>query len=257
MSRWRASFIHLLISLVIVGSVAACIIYFWYPPALLHMAKADRLLILIGGVDLVVGPLLTLIVYKANKRHLKFDLAIIGLIQVVFLAYGLYTIWNSRPVFLVAVPDRFELVFANEITPKRLAEAKIERFKTLSFGKPILVGAQMPKDPKEQEAILFSAVRGQGDIQNTPKYFVDYSLVSTSLLKHAKPLTGKTMSNSEAAVLQHAALSYGYKSSELRYLPLASSRNFAVILVKADTGEVVGPVNIDPQTDNLRHTLPR
>jgi len=42
MSRWKAAFIHLLISVLIVGSVAAYIMYFWYPPALMHMAKADR-----------------------------------------------------------------------------------------------------------------------------------------------------------------------------------------------------------------------
>ena len=247
MSRWRASFIHLLISLVIVGSVAAYIIYFWYPPALMHMAKADRLLMLIGGVDLVVGPLLTLIVYKANKRHLKFDLAIIGLIQVVFLGYGLYTIWNSRPVFLVAVPDRFELVFANEITPKRLAEAKIERFKTLSFTKPELVGAPMPSSIKERDDIMNSAISGQGDIQTMPKYYVDYLSTVKNLLRHAKPLNpGEDLSIAKSNVLQQAAKSYGFRPDDVRYLTLASSRGFAVTLVNANTGAILGHVDADP-----------
>ena len=247
MSRWRASFIHLLISLVIVGSVAAFIIYYWYPPALMHMAKADRMLMLIGGVDLVVGPLLTLIVYKANKRHLKYDLAIIGLIQVVFLGYGLHTIWNSRPAFLVAVPDRFELVFANEITPKRLAEEKIERFKTLSFGKPTLVGTVTPKTLIEQEYIMDSAISGEGDIQTMPKYFVDYSEVSNALLRKAKPIRkDQDLSAANADALQKAALSYGYQADQLKYLSLASSRGFASILINIKTAEVVGPVNVDP-----------
>jgi hypothetical protein len=247
MTRWKASFIHLLISLAIVGSVAAYIIYFWYPPALMHMAKADRLLMLIGGVDLVVGPLLTLIVYKVGKRHLKFDLATIGLIQLVFLSYGLYTIWNSRPVFLVAVPDRFELVFANEITAKRLAEAKIERFKHFGFMHPQLVGAPLPSDPKEHAAVMFSALSNLGDIQTMPRYFVEYSQVKKNLLKSAKSLNmTKELNATNSKALQQAALSYGYKADKLRYLTLASSRGFAVILVKANTGEIVGPVNVDP-----------
>lgn len=247
MTRWKASFIHLLISILVVGSVAAYVVYFWYPPALMHMAKADRLLMLIAGVDLIVGPLLTLIIYKVGKPKLKLDLAIIGLIQFSFLAYGLYTTWNSRPVFLVAVPDRFELVFANEITPKRLAEAKIERFKKLSFTKPVLVGAPMPKNPKEQEDIMFSAVGGQGDIQTMPKYFVDYSAVKKNLLARAKPLTaGKSLSAENAKILQAAAQSYGYRFEQLRYLTLGSSRNYAVMLVEAESGNVVGPVNVDP-----------
>ena len=247
MSRWKASFIHLLISLVIVGSVAAFIIYFWYPPALMHMAKADRLLMLIGGVDLVVGPLLTLIVFKVSKPKLKLDLAVIAFVQVVFLGYGLYTIWSSRPVFLVAVPDRFELVFANEITPKRLAEAKIERFKTLSFGKPTLVAVAMPTSPKELEYVMNSAISGEGDIQTMPKYFVDYFQASDALVKRAKPLReDKALSAADASALQKVALSYGYQSDQLGYLSLASSRGFASILVNMKTAEIVGPANVDP-----------
>lgn len=247
MSRWRASFIHVLISLVIVSSVAAYIIYFWYPPSLMHMAKADRLLLLIGGVDLVVGPLLTLIVYKADKRHLKFDLAIIGLIQVLFLGYGLYATWNSRPVFLVAVPDRFELVFANEISPQRLNAAKNKQFRQLSFAKPMLVGADMPADIKTQEEIMNSAISGRGDIQTMPEYFVNYSQISKKLLLHAKPLDeSRELSAKDSKVLKQAAASYGYSGDSLRYLTLASSRGYAAILVKAKTGEIVGPVNVDP-----------
>jgi hypothetical protein len=247
MSRWKASFIHLLISILVVGSVAAYIVYFWYPPALIHMAKADRLLMLIGGVDLVVGPLLTLIVYKFGKPKLKMDLGIIALIQIIFLSYGLYTIWNSRPVFLVAVPDRFELVFANEITDKRLAAAKYEKFRHFSFGKPALVGVIMPADPKLQDEILNSAISGHGDIQAMPKYFVAYSEVSKELLRRAKPLIeSKELNSREVKALQEFADSYGYSSDKVRYLTLGSSRGFAVILLAAQTGQVIGPANVDP-----------
>ncbi len=247
MNRWKASFIHLLISVFIVASVASYIVYFWYPPALIQMAKADRLLMLVGGVDLVVGPLLTLIIYRAGKPKLKLDLAIIALIQFSFLAYGLQTIWNSRPVFLVAVPDRFELVFANEIRPKRLAEAKVERFRQLSLAKPTLVGAPMPADIKLQDEIMNSAITGQGDIQTMPKYFVDYSQMKQNLLKHAKPIVeGKNLKPNDAEILQQAARSYGRAIADVRYLPLASSRGFASILIDAKTAEVIGAANADP-----------
>ncbi len=247
MSRWKASFIHLIISILVVGSVAAYIVYFWYPPALMHMAKADRLLMLIGGVDLVVGPLLTLIVYKADKPKLKFDLAVIAMIQFSFLAYGLYTTWNSRPVFLVAVPDRFELVFANEINAKELAKSTDKRFNDLSFAKPLLVGAAMPSEQKLQEEIMMSAVAGHGDIQTMPRYFVDYSQVSSNLIKHAKLLVeSKELKASDAKLLQIAAKAYGYDFEKLRYLNLASSRGFAVMLVEAESGKVVGPANVAP-----------
>lgn len=248
MSRWKASGLHLLISFVVIGLIASYIVYFWYPPALMHMAKADRLLMLIGGVDLIVGPLLTLIVYKANKPRLKLDLSIIALMQIVFLGYGLQTIWNSRPVFLVAVPDRFELVFANEITQKRLAEAKIERFRNLSVGKPTLVGAVMPENRKEQDAIFESALSGKGDLQTIPKYYVEYKQISDQLLKRGKPLSAdKATSKALSDKLIHAAKAYDQDPDELVYFTLASSRHFAVLLVNKKTGVIIGPVNADPE----------
>lgn len=246
MSRWKAAFIHLLISLLVLGGVAACILYFWYPPALLHMAKADRLFLLIGCIDLVIGPLLTLIVYKTGKPSLKFDLSVIAALQAGFLVYGLHAAWISRPVFIVAVPDRFELVFANEISSKALQEARQEQFRALGYAKPKLVGALTPKDHKEVEDIIFSAAAGGGDIQTMPKYFVPYEVVVAGLMTHAKSIrASKDLNEKHLDALEAAALSYGRKPSELKYLRLGSSRGFATMLVDHKTGEVVGPVNVE------------
>jgi hypothetical protein len=245
MSRWKAAGIHLLISILLIGAVAALIVYFWYPPALFKMANADRLLLIMGGIDLVIGPLLTLIIYKASKPSLRFDLSVIALLQIGFLGYGIYTIYQSRPVFLVAVPDRFELVFANEISSEQLAEAKIERFRHLSIGKPQLAGALMPFDATERDDILFSAVSGGGDRQTMPKYFVEYADAVDTLMQHAKPLKIDSDPTSTQK-LYDAAQRYNRNPSELRYLILGSSREYAVMLVEAKTGAIIGPVDADP-----------
>jgi hypothetical protein len=246
MSRWKASFIHLLISVLVLGGVAAYILYFWYPPALLHMTKADRLFLLIGCIDLVIGPLLTLIVYRTGKPSLKFDLCVIAILQVGFLVYGLHAAWISRPVFIVAVPDRFELVFANEISKKALEEARQTEFSRLGYAKPKLVGALTPQDHKEVENIIISAAAGRGDMQNMPKYFVTYETVVAGLMTHAKSISiSKDLNQKNFDALEAAAMSYGRKPNEVKYLRLASSRGFATMLVDDKTGEVVGPVNID------------
>ncbi|HEV8692756.1 MAG TPA: hypothetical protein VGQ93_01000, partial [Lysobacter sp.] len=97
MTRWKASAIHLYLSILVLCTIAAILVWRWYPPGLFHMAQADKLLMLIGGVDVVLGPLLTLIVYKQGKKSLKFDLTVIALMQVGALAFGLHTAWQSRP----------------------------------------------------------------------------------------------------------------------------------------------------------------
>ena len=43
-----------------------------------------------------------------------------------------------------------------------------------------------------------------------------------------------------------AAKSYGRTPDDVHFMRLGSSRGFATMLVDAKTGEVVGPVNVDP-----------
>jgi hypothetical protein len=210
------------------------------------MAKADQLLMMVGGIDLIVGPLLTLLVYKHGKKTLRMDLTVIAVIQAIFLSMGLYTIFQSRPVFLVASSKMFDLVFANEITPERLAKASLSHFGRLSITQPQLVGAKMPINHDEQMAILTSALQGNGDLQNMPQYYVMYQDMIPEILTNAHALQASNkVSNKAIAVMARAANDYGYRPNEVRYMPLASTRGDAAMLISAKTGQVVGPVNLD------------
>ena len=86
MSRWKAAGIHLSISLAIGLLVGALLFGVWYPPPYFHAAGADELILLLVGIDIVLGPLMTLVIFRSGKRGLKFDLTVIGL---VCLACGL------------------------------------------------------------------------------------------------------------------------------------------------------------------------
>src|SRR5579883_2514332 len=107
MNRFQAASMHLGISLAI-AALVGCLIYFvWYPHPYFQVAGGSTLMLLIMGVDIVIGPLLTLVVYRAGKRGLGFDLACISLLQACAFFYGLSVIAQARPVFVVARFDRF------------------------------------------------------------------------------------------------------------------------------------------------------
>ena len=81
MNRFQVSGIHLSISLVI-ATLVGCLIYFvWYPHPYFQVAGGSNLMLLIMGVDMVIAPLLTCVVYKAGKKGLGFDLACIAILQ--------------------------------------------------------------------------------------------------------------------------------------------------------------------------------
>src|SRR5689334_12196169 len=107
MTRWKAAGIHLGISLVIALLVGSVIYFVWYPPPFFTVSGGNTLMLLIMGVDVVIGPALTLAVFRVGKWGLKFDLSVIAILQFAAFCYGLYIIAAARPVFLVAETDRF------------------------------------------------------------------------------------------------------------------------------------------------------
>ena len=100
--RYSAFLLHLLISGVI-GLIAVCIVFFvWYPDPLQDAVGVTEIFLILLSVDIVIGPLLTLLVYKPGKPSLKFDLSVIALLQLVALCYGMNTVFQGRPAFQCA-----------------------------------------------------------------------------------------------------------------------------------------------------------
>ena len=153
-SRWQAAATHLLICLVIAAAVIALMLGVWYPGPLFEAAGGTGMLYILVGVDVILGPLLTLIVFKSGKRGMKFDLAVIGLVQIAALVYGVHIVYLARPAFMVFVKDRFELVTAVELEPDELAKAKYPQFRAPGWSGPELAAADMPADPKERSQLL-------------------------------------------------------------------------------------------------------
>lgn len=186
MNRWKASALHLLLSVLIIGGIALAAFLLWYPYGLYRIAGHDRLLLIMLGIDLVAGPLLTLVVYKVGKRSLRFDLAVIALCQLAFLGYGLHTLWASRPVFLVASDVRFNLVFASELSADELAGASRPEWQALSWAGPRLVGVKAPADERERQALLKTFMTSGIDIDKMPRYYVEFESVAPDLLASAR-----------------------------------------------------------------------
>jgi hypothetical protein len=209
------------------------------------MSRGVQLLGILALVDVVIGPLLTLIVFNPAKKSLKFDLSVIAMLQIGAMAFGLYTMWTTRPVFLVAVKDRFELVFANEIDPADLAKAKPE-YRSLSWGKPTLVSAPVPEDPKIKEEILFTAIGGK-DIHLRPEFYRNYSEIQKQLSANALPVSAlKADASRIQSKARETAKSKSIDESKLGYVPLNSRRGAAIMLINKEGGETLGPVNADP-----------
>jgi len=130
LNRWKASLLHLAVSAAIGLAVVTLMLAVWYPRPYFKAMGGDFLILLLIGVDVVVGPLITLIIFNPKKKGLRFDLSVIAALQVAALAYGCNVMFVARPVYSVFVVDRFDTVAANQVDEASLEKATGE-FRTL------------------------------------------------------------------------------------------------------------------------------
>jgi len=122
MSRYRAASIHLLISIAVFSLFLSLVYFIWYAYPLFHTEGVTSVVTIMAAVDIVLGPLLTLLLFKSGKKGLVFDLCIIAAIQVSALLYGGYTVYSERPVYLVHSHDKFEVVGKAEIKTQTIPD---------------------------------------------------------------------------------------------------------------------------------------
>jgi hypothetical protein len=238
-TRWQASGVHLLISVAIALVFLALLLFVWYPGPLFEAAGGQGLLLILIGVDVIAGPLITLIVFKWDKPSLKFDLTVIGVVQLAALAYGAHIMFLARPAFIVFVKDQFQVAIAIDLEPENLAKAKYLQFKYPPLTGPLLAFAQMPADQAEQQKLVAAAFGGK-DMEVFPQYFVPYETRTQEVLAKSWPLARMRAQEPQAAkVVDEYLARSGTKESDVRYLRLRAPRAWLAVLIDARTGEPV------------------
>lgn len=106
-SRYSACAIHLTLSLLVFSTLVFTMYFFWFPGDLFFLDGGVEGLKLVAMVDLVLGPLLTLVVFKPGKKSLKFDMTTIAVFQIVALGYGFFTTYHQQTLAVVYAEKKF------------------------------------------------------------------------------------------------------------------------------------------------------
>ncbi len=186
--RARAAGFHLLISAAVAAAAAALVFGVWFPGIYRKVAGGRDLFILVASVDMVLGPMLTFAVFNLKKGwpHLRRDLAVIGVIQVAALVYGLVTVYGARPVAMVFESDRFRVVTVVQVEMQELPRAP-PAYRRLPLTGPWLLGARPPTAGDEANEALFKALRGVDRAQR-PLFWQPYADSAEEALGRARPL---------------------------------------------------------------------
>ena len=206
--RLTAFGLHLLGSACALTLVLGGLYLGWYHWPGWYLTAVTRVLLIVGLVDLGLGPTLTLIIANPEKprRVLARDIAIIATVQLAALIYGATTLWQGRPLYYTFSANRLETVQASDIENEEIALARRENpsFAPHWYSLPRWVWAPLPEDPDKAADIVKSTVFGGGqDVIDMPRYFKPWSEGLPALRKQLKKLGDiKYFSKQEQAALR-------------------------------------------------------
>lgn len=243
-SRYKAASVHLGISAGIAALVLALMLALWYPQPLFKAMGGMELILLIVGVDVSIGPLITLIIFDTRKKELVFDLAVVAALQLAALGYGIYAMHSGRPVFTVFTEQYLAVVAAADMDPAELAKAP-EEFRHLSLTGPRLVAVEPPTDPDELSNIAFGAVFGLG-IQHLPRYYVPYAAKRAQILAASRPLADLDLKGDDKERLERYLTGSGRPPAGLRCLPVKTKQGLRTAIIDGGSGDLLDILDVRP-----------
>jgi hypothetical protein len=211
------------------------------------MVRGAELFMLVVGCDLALGPLLSFVVFNRSKTRLALvvDYTVIAIVQIAGMVYGVYTVAESRPVYIAFSVDRYEVVAARDIKEAELAAATDPRFGALPLlSGPRYVAVQVPE--KEREQSLMDELEGNPSFVR-PKWFADLEAALPQIRQRAFTLEELEKRHADTKPLIAAALAdVGTPRERLRWVPISTRRGFWTAIIDVENGRPVGWLEYDP-----------
>jgi hypothetical protein len=246
----KAAGIHLAISGGIALLSLALVYGVWYPAPLDAALGVGAIFLMLLAIDITLGPLLTLAVYKPLKTSLKFDLTVIACVQLAALLYGLHTVGSARPAYLVFTKDRFDLVQAHEVANLAGSKIKPELALQSAWAQPLwgytVTAAQVPTQAEDfplLNALTSSALSGGPDVANVMGLHRPYAQALPAIQATALPLaTLKPAKPEHATAVKQWQSKYPIGSA---VVPLKIKFTIYTVVLNPSNGDVLGIEPVD------------
>ena len=236
-SATYASAIHLSVSVAIAALLASFIFLVWYPKPYADLSGGKELFLLVLGVDIICGPLLTGFVFnsKKSKKELMLDIGLVVLIQISALGYGVYSVWHARPLFLVMEVDRFKVIAAPDlegVDAQRALSALPKEITPKFLRGPLVVGIRSPKDVEERKSVLLESIQGGRDYAQRPEFYIPYGAATAEkTFLRAKPIALYVAKYSDkTAVVDAIAMREKLNTQQLKFLPVVGRQDWIAVL---------------------------
>jgi hypothetical protein len=244
-TRLKAAGIHLSISLVIFAVALYLILFVWYPDFHFTVDGGWRGVRIMAGVDLVLGPLLTMIVfnpYKARKLIVA-DLSCIAVAQLGALVWGFYAVHSQRPVAVSYYEGAFLSVTAQ---PLAIEHQPADYANQFDDRRPPLVYVDPPKGDEEEARAALQELFGQVGFHEDPFFFrrLDEHWVQ-DVKPHAQAADQRATGNAAfAAELPQFLARHGGQAADYALFPYEGHDGSCTLAFRLD-GTLVGALGCE------------
>lgn len=152
-TKLKATGVHLCMSLLVFVYLAYEIYFNWYPQPYFAVDGGWQGIRLVGAVDLILGPLITFLIFdlRKSRRAILFDLIIIAMFQLGALAYGVHATYSQRPVAIVLYDDFVVTAIDEHYADSLSSEDVLHQF---SDEKPPVIYARLDQTSEAIEEII-------------------------------------------------------------------------------------------------------
>lgn len=202
------------------------------------------ILIIFSLVVIVVGPVLTILLFKPGKKGLLLDLVLIGVFQITAIVFGTYTLYEKRPLFLVFSVDRFVVVSKDDIDTSQLEpNVLLPNFNQ----KPIPVYARLPENKEKKSQLLQEVMAGKPDLEYRAEYYEPMSSNIPDVVSHSID-SDRFSDNSfvEGNLIYDFVTQHCSTVESCAYLPLLGKKKDMLLVLNRENGNVFGAVDVDP-----------
>lgn len=239
--RFKAFFIHFLISILCLSVFLAFALLYMYPSPLYYAVGSLYVFLVLFFSGIILGPVCTLIVFDKKKKNLKADIIVICLAQILLVSYGVKVIIQSRPVWIVYNKDRFDLIRASDVDKESLSKAARE-YSQLPWLGPEWVAALPPSDTSYRSSLLLEAVMGGADIPQRPNLYLSLNLITNNIVRDSHGLDELYSYNSSYTV-KEALKSFPEADC---WVPMMAPVKSMVVLLNRKNEKILGVVNLQP-----------
>jgi hypothetical protein len=233
--RFTALGLHLLASCIALTLILGTLYFGWYRWPGWYLTDVTKVIGVMAGVDVVLGPLLTFLIASPKKprRELARDIAMIATVQLCALIYGSVSLWGGRPLYYAFSEDVLQLVQAYDINAEELALARQQKAALVPhwYSLPRWIWAPLPQDSEQRSKIVTAAVTGGDDVISMPRYYQPWDAGLTTLRAQLKKVDDvKYFYGKEKKILKERMQAAGIATDQLNAMPL-SGRGHPVLVV--------------------------